>query len=157
MTDLYSSISLERILLVPNNGTPMECTVMEYNLKFATSYAANAPNLDVTHLYKLCKQEVCQDSELAKTYLIPAQVGERTEPSELVLGTATFKNPAREEDYLPNRPTQTPVEASVDTTEYDGAMAIWSSFRTDCKFFSCQYPEPLPDLSKEHIILCSCE
>ena len=102
MTDLYSSISLERILQVPNNGTPMECTVIEYNLKhqdFATTYAANAPNLDVTHLYKLYKQEVCQYRELAKTYLIPAQVSERTEPSELILGTPTLKNPARKEDY----------------------------------------------------------
>ena len=119
MTDLYSSISLERILLVPNNGAPMGCTVIEYNLKhqeFATSYSANA---DVTHLYKLCKQEVCQYSEIAKTYLIPTQVSERTEPSELVLGTPTFKNPAREEDYSLNIPTQTPVEASVDTTEID--------------------------------------
>ena len=156
MTDPYSSITFESSLLVPNNGTPKEFTVMKYNIQrqeFVTSYTANASNFDVTYLCEPCSERIRQDSETVKACFV-CQVSERTHPSELVLGiTSTFKSCAREEHHLQLRPTQQPVEASTEET--DGAMEVGRSFRTDCKLFSCQLAEPLPTPSNEHILLYS--
>ena len=154
MTDPYSSISFERSLLVPNNGTPKEFTVMKYNIRhqeFVTSSTVHASNFDVAYLCKSCKERVRQDSETAKACFVCQVSDSRTQHSELVL--ATYKSLAREEHHLQLRPTQQPVEASTEET--DGAMEVGSSFRTDCKLFSCQLAEPLPTPSNEHILLYS--
>ena len=137
MTDPYSTISFERSLLVPSNGTPIGGAVILRHPKFSPTYAANAPYYNVACR---CRERVCQEREPNKSCFVFAEVSGRMEPSELVLGiTSKFKDSAKEDYNLHARPIE---EASTGSIQIDSAVEVGRSFRTSYKVFTCQWPEP---------------
>ena len=151
--DDYTHNNYKRSLVVTNSGNAIRGTALgssSMSRQFTAMEAARIPDCRIT--YK-CKERVCQTDNSSKSCYVYGQTSGTTEPSEYVLGTR-FTNPATIEQYVQRRPThRRPVEATEESTEADGAIEVGRSFKIDCKLFTCQYPEPLPHFSNEHIML----
>ena len=148
--DDYAHNNYKRSLVVTNTGNAIRGTALgsSMNHQFTAMEAARIPDCRIT--YK-CKERVCQTDNSSKSCYVYGQASGTTEPSEYVLG---ISSPATTELYVQRRPThRRPVEATDEGTEADSAIEVGRSFKIDCKLFTCQYPEPLPHFSNEHIML----
>ena len=152
--DDYAHNNYKRSLVVTNTGNAITGTALgsSNSRQFTAIEAARIPDCRIT--YK-CKERVCQTDNSSTSCYVYGQASGTTEPSEYVLGISSrFTNPATTEQYVQRRPThRRPVEATEASTEAESAIEVGRSFKIDCKLFTCQYPEPLPQFSNEHIML----